>query len=70
LDAAAAVVQARGVSAVLLCTEDFEVMSAVSSAFETEPRWRNVRLLTDKREARNSEKSLSQLFHIADTPGR
>ena len=29
LDAAAAVVRSRGASAVLLCTEDFEVMSAV-----------------------------------------
>ena len=29
LDAAAAVVRMRGASAVLLCTEDFEVMAAV-----------------------------------------
>jgi len=42
----------RRVRAVLLCTEDFEVFTAVEAAFAHEPRWQDVALLTDRREAR------------------
>jgi hypothetical protein len=64
LDAAAVVVSKYKVAGVLLCTEDFEVFSAVEEAFRSEERWAGVALLTDRGEARNSVEN-SHLLSIS-----